>query len=60
MPADSERLTGSWKQDIEYVGMAVRTAFNMVSLPALERKRVDQFEALCLILSTIELFKEMD
>ncbi|CAN7074674.1 unnamed protein product [Brassica oleracea var. botrytis] len=27
----------------------------MVSLPARDRKRVDLFEALCLILSTIEV-----
>ncbi|CAN6911544.1 unnamed protein product [Brassica oleracea var. botrytis] len=39
---------------MEYVGIAVRTALSMVSLPALNRKRVDQLEALCLIMSTIE------
>ena len=48
-------LTGSWKQDIEYVGMAVRTALRRVSLPALERKRDDREAALCLILSTSEV-----
>ncbi|XP_013618056.1 PREDICTED: uncharacterized protein LOC106324649 isoform X2 [Brassica oleracea var. oleracea] len=46
-------LTGNSKQDIENVGIAVRTAFSMVSLPALDRCLVDRLEALCLIRSTI-------
>ena len=48
-------LTGGWKHDIEYVGMAVRTALRRVSLPALDRNRDDREAALCLIMSTSEL-----
>lgn len=49
------RLTGSSKHDIVKDGMAVRTDWSIVSLPALERKREDQLAAHCLILSTIEV-----
>ena len=51
------RLTGSWKHDMEYVGTALRTAFNIVSLPALDSLFVDQLTTLCRILSTMEVNK---
>ena len=49
------RLTGSQKQDIVYVGIALSTALSIVSFPALESLLVDQLIAFCLILSTIEV-----
>lgn len=47
------KLAGSSKQDITYVGIAVRTAFSIVNFSALERCLVDQFETLCLMRFTI-------
>ncbi|CAN7070478.1 unnamed protein product [Brassica oleracea var. botrytis] len=46
-------LTRSSKHDIVYVGMEVRTAFNIVSFPALERRFDEKLTARCRILSTM-------
>lgn len=53
------KLTGSSKQDIEKVGMAVSTDFSIVSFPAFDRNLVDLVDALCLILSTIEVKRSL-
>lgn len=50
-----QRLTGSLKQDIVYVGIEDSTDFIIASLPALDKNRVDQWAAHCLILSTIKV-----
>ena len=38
----SQRPIGNGKHDMEYVGVADSTAFSMVSLPAADRRRVEQ------------------
>lgn len=48
------KLTGSWKHDIGKVGIAARTAFRSVSLPAVDRHLEDQETAHWCILSTME------
>ena len=50
-----QRLTGSSKQDIAWVGEANRTDFSIVILTAFDKKRLDKLLACCLIMSTIEV-----
>ncbi|CAF1712787.1 unnamed protein product [Brassica napus] len=45
LQAKDLRLIGSWKQDIGYVGMALRTDFSIVSFPARDNLLEDQLTA---------------